>query len=104
MNVNNEIETLCNQLKETLLAKNSDYGSAVFYPPILNQSISADSAIIVRLSDKFNRLTTLLNGKEQKVFSESIRDTLFDIAGYSLLYVIYLEIEAQKQFNGGVIS
>ena len=44
--------------------------------------------IITRLSDKFYRLKTLLEGAEQQVKSESIDDTLLDLANYCLMEIL----------------
>ena len=68
--------------------KNSDYGDSFKrvrekYP----------NAILIRLEDKLSRLETLLGGQEQKVKDESIRDTLVDIANYSILEIIEMDIE-----------
>ena len=78
-------------LVDLLLRKNSDYGSAVFDPPILAPHITAEQAINTRLSDKFSRLANLrqrfdvAGADEWAEVDESITDTIRDVAGYCIL-------------------
>ncbi len=72
---------------ETLLRKNSDYGSSVWKTPVLAPDCDPAIAIRVRMSDKINRLQTLLAGKSAEVSGESIDDTLKDLGAYCLLYL-----------------
>lgn len=80
-----------------LLAKNEDYGSAVFKKPML-ADISPDVSILVRLSDKYSRIDSLVHkgvtiaalaatpaAAEPAVKTESLEDSLDDLAGYWLL-------------------
>lgn len=88
------IRSVCDDLRETLLRKNSDYGSSVFNPPVLNTSLSAESAIHVRLSDKFARLSNLLSSQKEAA-NESIEDTFLDIAGYCVLELVRRKLAAE---------
>ena len=58
--------------------------------------------VLVRISDKYSRIVQLtnkaLNGKEAEVKEESIKDTLVDLANYSVIAVILFE-EWQKQME-----
>jgi cysteinyl-tRNA synthetase len=67
-----------NRLYET---KNADYGDS------FGESVREFGAIagLVRISDKFNRLKTLLRGNAQQVQSESVEDTLMDLANYAIM-------------------
>ena len=48
-----------------------------------------NQAILIRLSDKFFRLKTLLqSGSAAQVSDESIEDTLLDLANYCLMEVV----------------
>jgi hypothetical protein len=79
-----------------LSAKNEDYGSAVFKKPML-ADISPDVSILVRLSDKYSRIDSLVHkgvtiaalaatpNAEPAVKTESLEDSLDDLAGYWLL-------------------
>lgn len=78
-------EDLCNELHDLYVDKNSDYGDS-----FSKVRIDIPNAILVRLSDKLNRLKSLMNKpeSEQKVRYESIDDTLMDIANYALLELV----------------
>ena len=87
-----------NHLGETLLRKNSDYGDSVFSHPILYADVSPEAAVLVRLSDKFQRLVSLLHKKTSSPLCESTDDTLLDIAGYCvLLRVIRKQLAARME-------
>lgn len=71
---------LCDFLHSLYVAKNADYGDS--YAKVRKEY---PNAILIRLSDKFERLKTLLNNTEQKVSDESVQDTFLDLANYCLL-------------------
>ena len=48
---------------------------------------------LVRMSDKWNRLNSLVMGEEAKVKEESIIDTLTDLACYAVM--LSMEMESQ---------
>ena len=68
---------------ELVKIKNNGYGS----------SFVTDSyeGVIVRLTDKLNRLRTLSSGNEQKIKTEGMLDTLMDLHNYSIIAMICLE-------------
>lgn len=51
---------------------------------------------LVRLSDKYIRVTNLVKNPKNEQVGESIKDTLFDLAAYSLIAVCLLEEEENK--------
>ena len=52
---------------------------------------SAETGILVRLTDKLSRIINLLNtNSERQVLDESISDTLTDMANYARILNIYL--------------
>ena len=67
-----------------LLRKNADYGSSVWKSPILAPDCDPGVAIRVRMSDKINRLASLLD-RPGEVADESLDDTLRDLGAYCLL-------------------
>lgn len=76
--------------------KNSDYGGS------FEESVKEFGAVagIVRISDKFNRLKSLLlRDREQKVSDESVSDTLTDMACYCIMLKIELENYEDKERN-----
>ncbi len=89
---------VCSRLTKTYKDKNSDYGDS-----FVKVREEFPNAILIRLSDKLNRLKTLYSGKEQMVQDESIVDTLLDLANYCIMEIIeiqmpisYFEDEMQK--------
>jgi len=84
----------------TLIRKNLDYGGSVFQAPILAPDLPVDSAIRVRMSDKIQRLMTLLAGNKNLVQDEGIEDTFKDLGAYCLLRAVAIKLE--KESNGPV--
>lgn len=78
---------ITSDMAETYNRKNSDYGDS------FGQSIGEFGFVagVVRISDKFNRLKSLLSGKEQKVNDESVQDTLLDMANYCIMLKMEME-------------
>lgn len=52
--------------------------------------VPAHMGTMVRMSDKWSRLTQLIKGKKDAV-GESVKDTLMDMAVYCLLLIILIE-------------
>ena len=75
-------KNLCNELNETYIKKNHDYGDS--FSETFNK-LGIISAV-TRISDKYNRLVSLcmLPDEERKVKDESIEDTLLDMANYCI--------------------
>lgn len=74
-------QQLTNQMNETYEKKNHDYGNSF--------DISLDKygliAALTRISDKFNRLETLILKNDAKVKDEKLEDTLLDLASYCVM-------------------
>lgn len=88
----NEHKSLCNEIHELYLAKNADYGDS--FRKVREE---IPNAILVRLSDKLNRLKKLMiHPEEQKIKEESIDDTLMDLANYALLELTERRFEKQQ--------
>lgn len=68
-----------------LLKKNADYGSSAWKAPVLAPTLDARMAMLVRMSDKIERLRHLLSGESVQVADESINDTIRDLGAYCLL-------------------
>lgn len=75
------------EMSKTYERKNHDYSDS------FGESVKEFGPVagIVRISDKFNRLKSLLSGKEQKVNDESVIDTLTDMACYCIMLRMELE-------------
>jgi hypothetical protein len=77
------------ELVATLLRKNTDYGGSAFQPPVLLPHSAADTGILVRMSDKIQRIRKLLTGAVPMVATESLIDTIRDLAGYCILWIAF---------------
>jgi len=89
---------------QMLMDKNADYGNSAFtcakYAPVkelvnpndvyLQDVITPDSAILVRLGDKIARAFNLTDPEKKRAsHNEPIVDTLWDIVGYTALLTAY---------------
>lgn len=88
----NPFEKITKEMIELYERKNADYGSSASD----TYKKFGMNSYLIRLNDKLNRAITLVNNKNQKVKSESLRDTLIDLANYSILAIIDLERENEK--------
>lgn len=80
-----EFRDITNSMIQTYQAKNQDYGNS-FEKSLYKFGLIAS---VIRLSDKMNRIESL-SQKKAKVESESIEDTLLDLANYAIMTVIWL--------------
>lgn len=71
----------------TLIRKNTDYGSSAWKPPMLCPGMTARQGLQCRLSDKIQRLQTLLASDDPMVVEESVEDTFGDMVGYGILWL-----------------
>lgn len=89
MNTVERFKQITEEMQELCKRKNSDYGSSV------NDTYKRYGLVsyLVRMEDKINRVRNLVLNKDQKVEDEKIRDTLMDLANYSILAIIDMENE-----------
>ncbi len=86
--------------KITALKKNLAYGSSVYTQAIVAPDAPIDMAIRVRMSDKINRIKTLIaNPAKNMVMDESIQDTFMDLGTYCFLLMIWLNRQKKEQMN-----
>lgn len=85
-NMNNLVDHagICAELTNTYRKKNADYGNSFSRAVEKYGLVSA----LTRISDKFNRLESLILHKEQEVKDESVQDTLLDLANYCIMTVM----------------
>ena len=88
LSIPEKIENTCDYLKKTLLFKNLQYGNSSL-APIGVFDLPKTSKIQARLEDKISRLSQVSRSGD----TEALKDTLLDLAGYSILYLIVLEEE-----------
>ena len=82
----------------TLLAKNADYGSSAWKPPKLKPNLSPGDAILVRMSDKIERIESLSTAEAQ--VDESLEDSMKDLGAYALLWLARPTGNPQENGNG----
>lgn len=80
------------EMSETYEKKNADYGDS--FGDSLNEFGLV--AGVVRLGDKFNRIKSL-SKQDARVKSESIRDTLLDLANYAVMCTLWLDKQQKPQ-------
>lgn len=84
------------QMNITYESKNNDYGDS------FGESVKKYGLIsaLTRISDKFNRLESLILNQYQQVKGESLKDTLLDLACYSIMTIIELESPPKENIEG----
>lgn len=85
-------QSICDRLNDTYRRKNSDYGDS-----FAKLRAEYPESILIRLSDKLERLKALKSGKVQMVVDESVKDTLIDLANYAILELLEMEIEEEGE-------
>lgn len=82
-----DIDKIFNEVKETLIAKNQDYGGASFDLGLVGN--------MVHIHDKENRYRNLVEKQRQGLGAnfESIEDTLKDLIGYCVIGLLILNDE-----------
>lgn len=85
-NMDNLIEHagICGELTSIYRKKNTDYGDSFSRTVEKYGLVSA----LTRISDKFNRLESLILHQMQEVKDESVQDTLLDLANYCIMTVM----------------
>lgn len=81
------VQETYDELKKIYEAKNHDYGNS------FNNSCDRFGivAAVVRMNDKIERINTLYNKESSAKVSESIVDTLLDLANYAVMTAVYLK-------------
>lgn len=93
MNVKLQHADICKELNELYAKKNADYGDS-FHLSYLEEGMAMSR---IRLSDKLSRFKTLTKqGSDPQVKTESIRDTLIDLANYAIMTVMEIDRERSK--------
>lgn len=85
-------KAICDELNKLYERKNHDYGDS-FHQTFVEEGLAMTR---IRLGDKFSRFKTLSRLLEadtegQQVTDESIRDTLMDLANYSLMTILEMD-------------
>lgn len=85
---------ICTSLNTLYAEKNKDYGDS------FGKSYKEYGMVMaaIRLEDKLNRFKNLIKN-EQQVKDESIADTLMDLANYSIMTIIEMDIEGGMKYE-----
>ena len=86
-------KTICLELNNLYERKNRDYGDS-FHTSFEEEGMAMAR---IRLGDKLNRFKTLTKNGCQLVKDESIRDTLMDLANYSIMTIIEMDRMEEKK-------
>jgi len=71
--------------------KNQDYGMGKATGNFMESKklgVNPFLGILVRMSDKWSRICSLVSSGEAKVKDESLEDTLIDLANYAILSIV----------------
>ena len=85
-----EISSVCNDIKELLLYKNKQYGDSALNPSRIFSKASAVEQLLVRIDDKLNRIK-----KGAGLVGED-EDVIQDLIGYLVLLKIGLKHQKAK--------
>ena len=83
---------ICYELNRIYDQKNRDYGDS------FHETYKAEGMAMsrIRLMDKLNRFCNLTRGQNvPNVATETVRDTLLDLANYSILTIMELDAEGE---------
>lgn len=93
---------LLDEMKDLHIRKNAGYSGADNPDPWANFRMAQEFGVspfkgcLVRMSDKYIRVTNLVRSPDNEQVGESIKDTLKDLAAYSLIALCLLEEEDAK--------
>lgn len=90
-----KMKKVTDDMTDICVRKNKDYGNS------FDKSLDEDGLLVakIRLKDKLSRFSTLIKNDAQ-VKDESIRDTLIDLANYSVLTIMWMDsVEEQRVSN-----
>lgn len=78
---------IVNDMADLYAKKNKDYGDS------FNDSLDKFGLIasVVRISDKFNRLVSLVKNNNPEIKNETIEDTLIDGASYMIMTLMWIK-------------
>ncbi len=97
-----EFHALLDVMHQTHMDKSAGYAGVDNPDPFANFrvcerfDVSAFEGCMVRLSDKFIRVTNLMRDPTNERVGEKITDTLIDLASYSLIAIILWDEKAKE--------
>lgn len=87
MNQVEHFEQITKEMSSLYAKKNADYGDS-FSKSLDKYGIIA---ALTRISDKFNRLESLIVNKNNQVKDERLEDTLMDMASYCIMTKMWVD-------------
>lgn len=87
MNQVEHFEQITKEMSSLYAKKNADYGDS-FSKSLDKYGIIA---ALTRISDKFNRLESLIVNKNSQVKDERLEDTLMDMASYCIMTKMWVD-------------
>ena len=88
-----KISTVCDEIKNLLLAKNANYGNSALDPVRIFSKASAEEQILVRIDDKLSRI---MRGAGLVADDE---DVINDLIGYLVLYKVVLQSDNKLNYD-----
>ena len=92
---------LCYQSYQVMESKNHDYAGAGGESPFRNFTspealgiATTEQGILIRMTDKLNRLVTFCRDGKLEVTNETARDAVVDIINYSVILAAYMQAKA----------
>ena len=83
---------ICSALNTTYDQKNQDYGDS-----FAKARLVVPNYTLGKLYDKFQRYMTLSQQNKRKIKTETIEDTLLDMANYCIMEVLERRLDAQER-------
>ena len=81
------------KMNSTYKMKNNDYGNS--FKQTMDQFGILSS--VIRINDKVNRLNNIINPKKEiEITTESLEDTLLDLANYCAMTLAYIDDSSKK--------
>ena len=87
------LEEIMNQSLDLYKKKNADYGNSFAE---VYKELGFESGL-VQILHKVNRIKGIYNNDRAEIKNESIRDSLIDLANYSLMTVVEMELEDKQK-------
>lgn len=85
---------IVNEMNDTYLKKNRDYGNS--FSDLFNKY--GPIVAVIHMNEKLNRFANLFY-RDPAVVNEPVRDTLLDLANYAILTVIEYDKKKANQMN-----
>ena len=88
-----KISTICDEIKNLLLAKNASYGNSALDPVRIFSCASAQEQILVRIDDKLSRI------ERGSGLVDDDEDVINDLIGYLILYKVSQSLDSNLDYD-----